>query len=54
MAWSDSGLSPALLATCFHAGLLLDLFFDDGDEGDMFFQNVGWLSMDYMALYPRR
>jgi hypothetical protein len=22
--------------------------------GDMFLQNVGWHSMDYMALYPRR
>jgi hypothetical protein len=24
------------------------------DGGDMFLRNVGWLSMDYTALYPRR
>jgi hypothetical protein len=24
------------------------------DGGDMFFRNVGWLSMDYTELYPRR
>jgi hypothetical protein len=33
-----------------HAGFLLGLFFDF----DMFLRNVGWLSPDYMALYPRR
>jgi hypothetical protein len=36
------------------AGFLLDLFFDHEDGGDMFLRNVGWLSMDYTALYPRR
>jgi hypothetical protein len=30
------------------------LFFDPEDGGDIFFQNVGWLSTDYMALYPRK
>jgi hypothetical protein len=29
-----------LLATCFHAGFLLDLFFDTEDGGDMFPRNV--------------
>jgi hypothetical protein len=44
----------ALLATCFHAGFLLGLFFDHNNEGDIFLRNVGWLSTDYTALYPRR
>jgi hypothetical protein len=47
-------LTRALLATCFHAGFLLSLFFDLEDEGDMFLRNVGWISMDLTALYPRR
>jgi hypothetical protein len=37
-------LSPgftALLATCFHAGSFLGLFFDSEDRGDMFLRNVG-------------
>jgi hypothetical protein len=33
-------ISP-LLATCFHAGFLLDLVFDPEFGGDMFLQNVG-------------
>jgi hypothetical protein len=44
----------ALLATCFHAGFLSGLFFNPEDGGDMFLRNVGWLSTEYMALYPRR
>jgi hypothetical protein len=30
-----------LLATCFHAGFLLGLFFDREAGGDMFLRNVG-------------
>jgi hypothetical protein len=30
----------ALLATCFIAGFLLDVFFDPEDGGDMFLRNV--------------
>jgi hypothetical protein len=37
-----------------HTGYLLGLFFDDGDGGNMFLQNVGWPSTDYMVLCPRR
>jgi hypothetical protein len=36
------------------AGFLLGLFFDLEDGGDMSIRNVGWLSVEYMALYPRR
>jgi hypothetical protein len=43
-----------MLATCFHADLLLCLFFDPEDGGDMFLRNNSWLSTDYRALYPRR
>jgi hypothetical protein len=46
--------SRDLLATCFHAGFLIGLFFDPGDGGDMFLRNIGWLSTDYTTLYPRR
>jgi hypothetical protein len=33
---------------------LLGLFFDSEDGGEMFLQNVGWLSKDCTALYPRK
>jgi hypothetical protein len=36
-----------------HAGILLGLF-DPEDGGTMCFWNDGWLSMNYMALHPRR
>jgi hypothetical protein len=42
------------IATCFHAGFLLGLFFDTENGGEMFLRNVGCLSTDYMALYPRK
>jgi hypothetical protein len=44
---------PAELVTCFHAGFLLGLF-DTEDGGDTFLRNIGWLSTDYTALYPRK
>jgi hypothetical protein len=34
--------------------LLLGLFFDPEDGGDMFLQNVSCLLVDYTASYPRR
>jgi hypothetical protein len=42
------------LAICFYAGILLRLFFDPEDGGDIFLRNIGWLSADYTTLYPRR
>jgi hypothetical protein len=42
------------LATCIHAGSLLDLYFHPEDGDDMSLWNVGWLSAEYTALYPRR
>jgi hypothetical protein len=36
------------------AGFLLGVIFDPEDGGDIFLRNIGWLSTDYMALYPRR
>jgi hypothetical protein len=45
-AWRYIGL----LATCFHAGILLVLLPPE-DGGDMFLRNAGWLSTDYTALY---
>jgi hypothetical protein len=35
-------------------GFLIGFFFDREDGGDLFFRNVGSLSTDYTALYPRR
>jgi hypothetical protein len=34
--------------------ILLDLFFDPESGGGMSLRNIGWLSTDYTALYPRR
>jgi hypothetical protein len=42
-----------MLATFFHAGFLLDLFFEPEDGGDKFIRNVSWFSTKYTALYPR-
>jgi hypothetical protein len=36
------------------AGFLHGLPFDSEDAGEMSFLNIGWCSLDYMALYPRR
>jgi hypothetical protein len=33
---------------------LLGLIFDPEDGGNMLHQNVDWVSVDYVALYPRR
>jgi hypothetical protein len=37
-----------------YAGSLLCWFLEPEDGGDMLLRNVGWLSTDYTALYPRR
>jgi hypothetical protein len=53
--WRVGGTySLHLLATCFHTGFLLGLFFYPEDGGDMFLRNVGWLSTDYTTLNPRK
>jgi hypothetical protein len=44
------GSARYLLDTSF----LLGFSFDPEYGADMFFRNVGWLSPDYTALYPRR
>jgi hypothetical protein len=43
-------------AVCYllHAGFLLGLYFDPENGGNMFLRNVGCLSTDCTALYPRR
>jgi hypothetical protein len=47
-AWKQT-----LLATFFPTSFLLGLFFDCENGNDTLLLNVGWLSMDYMALHPR-
>jgi hypothetical protein len=64
MFWSNilhpsSGLmnvlskKPSLLYCMLHGGFLLGLLFSAQDGGNMFFQDIIWLSADYTALYPR-
>jgi hypothetical protein len=36
----------ALIVTCYHSGFLLGLFFDPEEWGDMFLQNLSWLSTE--------
>jgi hypothetical protein len=49
-----------LVSDCFaccllrHAGFLLGLLFNFEVGGDMFLHNISWLSVDYLALYPKR
>jgi hypothetical protein len=53
---SRSNNKPSKNSICYllHIGFLLGLFLDPGDGGHMFLRNVGWLSMDYMAICPKR
>jgi hypothetical protein len=37
-----------------HAGFLAALFFDYEDGCNMLVRNVGWISKDYMTLYPTK
>jgi hypothetical protein len=53
--WDIMPCSPlALLVTCFHTGILLGLFVNLEDGGDLFLWYISWLSTDYMTLHPRR
>jgi hypothetical protein len=38
----------------FHADFLFRPFIYPEDGGDIFLQNIDWLSTEYMVLYPRR
>jgi hypothetical protein len=40
----------SLLDICLQAGILLDLFFENEDDGDIFLRNACQFSTDYMAL----
>jgi hypothetical protein len=46
--------TPDMFTTWFRAAILLGLFFDREDGGDIFLRNFGRLSTDYTALYPKR
>jgi hypothetical protein len=47
-------LTDSYMCTLLSTVIFLGLFFDPEDGSDVFLQNVGWLSLDYMALYPRK
>jgi hypothetical protein len=44
------GFQDCLLQACF----LLSLFFDPEDGDGIFLRNIGSLSQDYLAFYPRK
>jgi hypothetical protein len=48
------GRNTVYLSVRFQADVLLRLFFDPENGGDMFPQNVGWFLTAHTALYPRR
>jgi hypothetical protein len=43
-----------MLATCFHAGFLLDLLFDPEDGGDMFYRNTWCYILGDSSLHNHR
>jgi hypothetical protein len=56
--WVSTDISEKHLAYCacylLHVAFILGLSFDPEDGGDMFLRNIGWLSTDCTALYPRK
>jgi hypothetical protein len=46
----EAGIKQRLL----HSGVFLRLLFYPDDAGHIFLRNIGWISPDYTALYPRR
>jgi hypothetical protein len=53
MGYNTMQFTESQQTACFHAGILVGSF-DTEDGGNMFLKNIGSLSMDYTALYPRR
>jgi hypothetical protein len=48
------GIFYLYICNMLYAGFLLSLFFDPEVGGDIFFQNVGSVLTEYMALHHRR
>jgi hypothetical protein len=55
-ASQSGGYEVISFSACFllYAGLLLGVLFDLEDGREMFFQNVGWLSVECRVLHPKR
>jgi hypothetical protein len=51
-SWSKSKQSS--IYCIFQAGFLLSLLYGSEDGGNMFLENITWLSLDYIMLCPRR
>jgi hypothetical protein len=51
-SWRFGGTEPSCTCYLLHAGILLGFFYFPADWGEIFLRNVGWLSTDYMELYP--
>jgi hypothetical protein len=51
--WHITQCKQSFASTLLHADFLLGLSFNPEHESDMLLCNVGWLSADYTALFPR-
>jgi hypothetical protein len=50
--WRNMGPPTCRVWWLLHVRFLLGLLFNPEDGGDMFLQNICWITMDYTALYP--